>query len=80
MTVVAAGQVRVQRADVEANVGRCLRAIEQAAAASAELLVLPECALTGYMFDSAEAARAAALSCDDDCLVTLAAAAERASG
>ena len=33
---------------------RCLARLEEAAAAGAELLVLPECAIPGYMFDSLE--------------------------
>ncbi len=34
--------------DLEGNVGRCVAAIEEAAAAGAELVVLPELAVTGY--------------------------------
>ena len=37
----------------ERNLEVCLVRLEQAAAAGAELLVLPECAIPGYMFDSA---------------------------
>jgi predicted amidohydrolase len=45
---------------VEANTARCLEWIDRAAAAGVELLVLPECALTGYMFGSRDAAEQAA--------------------
>ena len=34
--------------DLEGNVGRCVAAVEQATAGGAELVVLPELAITGY--------------------------------
>ena len=40
----------------ERNLETCLARLEEASAAGAELLVLPECALPGYMFESAEEA------------------------
>src|ERR671918_193119 len=42
------------------NLDACLARLEEAAAAGCRLLVLPECAISGYMFASEEdAARAA---------------------
>ena len=38
----------------ERNLETCLERLEQASAAGAELLVLPECAIPGYVFDSLE--------------------------
>ena len=43
-------------AEKERNLDAALARLEEAAAAGAELLVLPECAIPGYMFDSAEEA------------------------
>ena len=44
-------------AEVQRNLEACLARLEEAAAAGAQLIVLPECAIPGYMFDSpAEAA------------------------
>jgi predicted amidohydrolase len=40
--------------EVEDNRARCLASLEEAAAAGCDLVVFPECALTGYMLDSAE--------------------------
>jgi predicted amidohydrolase len=43
-------------AEKERNLDACVARLEEAAAAGAELLVLPECAIPGYMFESAEEA------------------------
>lgn len=57
MTVtVAVGQIGAQLADVEANLATCLDAAESAADLGAKLLVLPELALSGYMFESRQEA------------------------
>jgi predicted amidohydrolase len=53
---VAVAQVEPKLAENERNLGVCLTRLGEAAAAGAELLVLPECAIPGYMFDSAEEA------------------------
>lgn len=58
MTRVAVAQMEPRLADKGRNLEACLARLEEAAAAGAELLVLPECALTGYMFDSPEEAMA----------------------
>jgi predicted amidohydrolase len=42
--------------DVEGNLADCLAQIESQAAAGSELLVFPECALSGYMLDDPAAA------------------------
>ena len=44
---------------------RCAQALEDAAAAGADVLVLPECALTGYQFDTRDTAFAASIAVDD---------------
>src|SRR5438093_8804531 len=51
---VAVAQTEPQLGEKERNLETCLARLEEAAAAGAELLVLPECAIPGYMFDSAE--------------------------
>jgi 5-aminopentanamidase len=65
VVTIAVGQLRVSDGDVPVNASRCRRALEDAAAAGAELLVLPECALTGYLFADRDSAAAAAIdACD----------------
>jgi predicted amidohydrolase len=54
--LVAAAQIEPKLAEPERNLEACLARLEDAAAAGAELLVLPECAIPGYMFESAEEA------------------------
>jgi predicted amidohydrolase len=53
---VAVAQIEPKLADKDRNLEACLARLEATAAEGAELLVLPECALPGYMFDSAEEA------------------------
>src|SRR5438093_3369573 len=53
---VAVAQTEPQLGEKERNLETCLARLEEAAAAGAQLLVLPECAIPGYMFDSAEEA------------------------
>ena len=53
---VAVAQLEPQLGEKKRNLEACLARLEEAAAAGAELLVLPECAIPGYMFDSAEEA------------------------
>ena len=50
---VAVAQIEPRLGEKQRNLETCLARLEAAAAAGAELLVLPECALSGYMFDSA---------------------------
>jgi 5-aminopentanamidase len=53
---VAVAQIEPALGENERNRDVCLTRAEEAAAAGAELLVLPECAIPGYMFDSLEEA------------------------
>jgi predicted amidohydrolase len=53
---VAVAQTEPKLGEKERNLEVCVTALEDAAKAGAALLVLPECAIPGYMFDSAEEA------------------------
>lgn len=53
---VAVAQTDPELGDVAGNLAGCIGLLEQARAAGAELLVLPECAVPGYVFESAEEA------------------------
>jgi predicted amidohydrolase len=53
---VAVAQIEPKLADKERNLEVCVARLEEAAAENAQLLVLPECAIPGYMFDSLEEA------------------------
>lgn len=50
---VAVAQIEPKLFEQERNLEACLSRLEDTAAAGAQLLVLPECAIPGYMFDSA---------------------------
>lgn len=54
MVRVAVVQLEPHLADAEYNLGLIEHAMASAAAAGAELVVFPECAVSGYMFDSLE--------------------------
>jgi 5-aminopentanamidase len=54
---VAVAQTEPRLGESERNLTACVARMEEAAAAGAELLVLPECAIPGYMFDSPEEAQ-----------------------
>lgn len=57
MTVkIAAVQMDVAFAEVQANVQRVCQSLSEVAAAGARLAVFPECALTGYCYESLEEA------------------------
>jgi predicted amidohydrolase len=53
---VAVAQIDPKLAEVDRNLETCVARLEEAATDGAQLLVLPECAIPGYMFDSAEEA------------------------
>ena len=53
---VAVAQFDPQLGEKERNLAACIARMEEAAAAGAQLLVLPECALPGYMFASGDEA------------------------
>ena len=50
--LVAVAQIEPKLGEPQRNLEACVAQVEAAAAAGAELLVLPECAIPGYMFDS----------------------------
>jgi predicted amidohydrolase len=54
---VAVAQMEPRLGEKERNLEACVERMGEAAAAGARLLVLPECAIPGYMFDSLEEAR-----------------------
>src|SRR6266705_5416350 len=53
---VAVAQIDPKLGEKQRNLETCLGRLEEAAAAGASLLVLPECAIPGYMYESAEEA------------------------
>jgi predicted amidohydrolase len=53
---VAVAQIDPHLGEKERNLATCFARMEEAAAAGAQLLVLPECAIPGYMFTSGEEA------------------------
>jgi predicted amidohydrolase len=53
---VAVAQLEPKLAEKERNLDACLARLEEAAVQDAQLTVFPECAIPGYMFDSAEEA------------------------
>ena len=75
--LIAVAQTEPKLAEVARNVESAIAWMEQAAAQGVKLLVLPEAALTGYVFDSAEEARASALEVPGPEVEALAAAAGR---
>jgi len=70
---VAAAQIGSVIADADANVERAIDTMRSARADGVELLVLPECGLTGYVFDNRADALAAALDREGPELSALAA-------
>ena len=53
---VAVAQIEPALGENERNLAVCLARLEEAAAAGAELLVLPECSIPGYVFESTDEA------------------------
>ena len=60
--VIAVAQLAIEERGLDVNEARCREALRRAAEAGAELLVLPECALTGYRYETRDDAFAVALS------------------
>jgi predicted amidohydrolase len=75
---VACQQLAPAIGDLEANRELCLVAINEAADAGAEVIVLPELITSGYMFSSTEEAAEVAIEPDHELLGEWAAAAARA--
>jgi predicted amidohydrolase len=73
--LLACVQTDITFANVDANLERVYQWLEQAGAEGADLVVLPECMLSGYAFDSREEALAHALQLDDPRFAELAKAA-----
>jgi 5-aminopentanamidase len=73
--LLACVQSDVTFADIAANLERVLNWIQIAADRGADLIVLPECMLSGYAYDSREEAMPHALSLDDPIFSQLAEAA-----
>jgi predicted amidohydrolase len=59
---VAAGQFSSVPGEPDKNARRIVEILTEASGAGVELVVLPECGLTGYVFDTAVAARSAAVT------------------
>lgn len=76
--LLACVQTDVTFADVPANLARVFRWIDQAGDSGADFVILPECMLTGYAFDSREDAMPHAVSIDDPLFGELATAAAKA--
>jgi predicted amidohydrolase len=74
--VIAVAQMRIDEMDVDANEARCQLALRAAAEHGADLLVLPECALTGYRYATRSDAWEASIARDDPRLARLAEAAK----
>ncbi|MFF5233353.1 carbon-nitrogen hydrolase family protein [Dactylosporangium sp. NPDC000521] len=78
-TRVAVAQLPSAKQDLDANLERAIDAIGRAGAAGHELLVFPECALSGYLFDSRAEAERQAVSIGDRRITHLVDACRRAS-
>lgn len=59
-TVVAVAQLDIKLGEMETNLARMLAYAGEAAGNGADLVIFPECSLTGYQFDSREEALACA--------------------
>jgi len=65
MTRIAVQQLAPVIGDLDANAELSVAALREAAAAGAEVVVLPELVTSGYLFESAEECAAAAIPSDD---------------
>jgi 5-aminopentanamidase len=73
---VAAGQISSIPGEADKNTIRTVEVMAEAHRGGVQLLVMPECGLTGYVFDTAEESRAAAVRLDGPEVARVAAAAE----
>jgi predicted amidohydrolase len=69
---IAAVQMEPKLGEIERNCEAMVAFAGEAADAGARLILFPECALQGYVFEGAEQAASAAVSCDHDVVRTLA--------
>jgi 5-aminopentanamidase len=65
MTHIVCRQLAPRIADVAANHRTIVRTVAEATSAGADILVLPELSTSGYVFESADEARACAITPDD---------------
>lgn len=63
--LISAAQIDIRLADVAGNLERAANWIERAGQEGSQFVVLPECALSGYCFDSRQQALRCGLSIDD---------------
>ncbi len=75
--LIACVQSDVVFADVSANLQKVLHWIAEAGEAGADLVVMPECMLSGYAYDSRDQALPHALAVDDDVFTQIANAASK---
>ena len=75
--LLACVQSDVTFANVPANLSRVIHWIQQAGNEGVDLVVMPECMLSGYAFESREEALPHAISIDDDVFAELSKAAEK---
>ncbi len=75
--LLACVQSDVVFADVQANLQHTLTWLEQAGSRGADLVVLPECMLSGYAYESRDQAMPHALSIDDEVFSILSEAADQ---
>jgi predicted amidohydrolase len=78
VTRIEAHQLAPVIADLDGNQDLALTAIRASAARGAQIIVLPELVLTGYMFASPQEARSVAIAADDPMLLDWGAAADGA--
>ncbi|WP_432992055.1 carbon-nitrogen hydrolase family protein [Dactylosporangium sp. CA-233914] len=78
-TRVAVAQLPSAKGDLDANLERAIDAIGRAGSAGHELLVFPECALSGYMVDSRAEAERQAIAVGDRRVAHLVEACRQAS-
>ena len=65
LTTVAVAQVSSVLGDINANLEALARHMADAASRRAKLMVVPECFLSGYMFEDWESASRSAIAADD---------------
>ena len=72
--LIACVQTDVVFADIQANLSRVIDTIEETGKQGADLVVMPECMLSGYAYDSREAGMDQAITLDSEHFASIAAA------